>query len=235
MAAGNSGKRRTTTRKKTTASRKTTAKRKEENAFIRDEVTVLILFAVSVLLLISNFGVGGAAGSFVSGVMFGIFGIFAYILPVVLFLVTAFSISNRDNTIAVVKAAAMVMAGILLCAAFELIFGEKDGAGTVTAFYTYASEHKTGGGAVGGLLIFLTQTLGKQGVDAHADAHGEADQQVLDGEGQRQRRHRALRHLRNVDAVHHVVKRLHQHGYDHGQRHVGDQLPDGHDAHFVFL
>ena len=70
MAAGNSGKRRTTTRKKTTASRKTTAKRKEENAFIRDEVTVLILFAVSVLLLISNFGVGGAAGSFVSGVMF---------------------------------------------------------------------------------------------------------------------------------------------------------------------
>ena len=91
------------------------------------------------------------------------------------------------------------------------------------------------GGAVGGLLIFLTQTLGKQGVDAHADAHGEADQQVLDGEGQRQRRHRALRHLRNVDAVNHVVKRLHQHGYDHGQRHVGDQLPDGHDAHFVFL
>lgn len=152
MAAGNSGKRRTTTRKKTTASRKTTAKRKEENAFIRDEVTVLILFAVSVLLLISNFGVGGAAGSFVSGVMFGIFGIFAYILPVVLFLVTAFSISNRDNTIAVVKAAAMVIAGILLCTAFELIFGEKGGAGTVTAFYTYASVHKTGGGAVGGLI-----------------------------------------------------------------------------------
>ena len=164
MAAGNSGKRRTTTRKKTTASRKTTAKRKEENAFIRDEVTVLILFAVSVLLLISNFGVGGAAGSFVSGVMFGIFGIFAYILPVVLFLVTAFSISNRDNTIAVVKAAAMVMAGILLCAAFELIFGEKDGAGTVTAFYTYASEHKTGGGAVGGLICkALTGAFGAVG------------------------------------------------------------------------
>ena len=112
MAAGNSGRRRTTTRKKTTASRKTTVKRKEENAFIRDEVTVLILFAVSVLLLISNFGVGGAAGGFVSRVMFGIFGIFAYILPIVLFLVTAFSISNRDNTIAAVKAAAMVIAGL---------------------------------------------------------------------------------------------------------------------------
>ena len=160
MAAGNSGRRRTTTRKKTTASRKTTVKRKEENAFIRDEVTVLILFAVSVLLLISNFGVGGAAGGFVSRVMFGIFGIFAYILPIVLFLVTAFSISNRDNTIAAVKAAAMVIAGMLLCAVFELVFGKKDGAGTVTAFYTYASQHKSGGGALGGLICkVLTLSL----------------------------------------------------------------------------
>ena len=91
------------------------------------------------------------------------------------------------------------------------------------------------GGAVGGLLISLSQALGKQGVDAHADAHGKADQQILDGEGQGQRRHRAFRHLGNVDAVHHVVKRLHQHGDDQGQRHVGDQFPDGHNAHFVFL
>ena len=91
------------------------------------------------------------------------------------------------------------------------------------------------GGAVGGLLIFLPQALGKQGVDAHTDAHGKADQQILNGEGQGQCRHRALRHLRNVDAVHHVVKRLHQHGYDHRQRHIGDQFPHGHDAHFVFL
>ncbi|MGN8800106.1 DNA translocase FtsK 4TM domain-containing protein [Candidatus Merdisoma sp. HCP28S3_D10] len=164
MASGTSGKRRTTTRKKTTASRKTTAKRKEENAFIRDEVTVLILFAVSILLLISNFGVGGAAGSFVSGIMFGLFGIFAYILPVVLFLVTAFSISNRDNTIAAVKVGAMVIAGVLLCAAFQLLFGEKDGVGTITAFYTYASEHKTGGGALGGLICkALTGAFGLVG------------------------------------------------------------------------
>ena len=41
-----------------------------------------------------------------------------------------------------------------------------------------------------------------------------ADQQVLDGEGQATAPVTALsRHLRNVDAVHHVVKRLHQHGY----------------------
>lgn len=153
MASGTSGRRRTSAKKKTTAaSRKAAQKKREDTAFIRDEVQILILFAVSVLLLISNFGIGGAAGSFVSGVMFGLFGIFAYVLPIGLFLITAFSISNRENTIAVVKAAAMGAAFFLLCGIAQLVSGEKDGAGTAKAFYTYSVEHKTGGGFFGGML-----------------------------------------------------------------------------------
>ena len=148
MAAGNSGKRRTTARKKTASGKSRTSARKkqEENALIRDEIKVLILFAISILLLVSNFGIGGAAGSLVSGVMFGLFGLFAYILPVVLFLVTAFTISNRDNPIAAVKVAAMVVAGFLLCTVFQLLGGEKNGAETAAAFYTYAAAHKAGEG-----------------------------------------------------------------------------------------
>ena len=124
MASGASGRRRTSTKKRTAAaSKKAAAKRREETAFIRDEILVLILFAVSVLLLISNFGIGGAAGGFVSGVMFGLFGFFAYVLPVGLFLVTAFSISNRENTIAVIKAVAVGVAFFLLCGAALLVSG----------------------------------------------------------------------------------------------------------------
>ncbi len=156
MASGTSGKRRTNTQKKTTktntVSKRTAAKKQAETEFIRDEVKVLILFAVSVLLLISNFGIGGAAGAFVSGIMFGLFGLFAYILPVVLFLVAAFSISNRENTIAAVKVAAMIVAGLLLCAVLQLINGEKDSLGTFAAFYAYSAEKKLGGGALGGLI-----------------------------------------------------------------------------------
>ena len=149
MASGTSGRGRTSTKKKTTAaSRKAAQKKREDTAFIRDEVQILILFAVSVLLLISNFGIGGAAGGFVSSVMFGLFGIFAYILPIGLFLITAFSISNRENTIAVVKAAAMGIAFFLLCGIAQLVTGEKNGAGTAKAFYAYSVEHKTGGGTV---------------------------------------------------------------------------------------
>ena len=99
MAAGTTKKRQTTSRKHTTG-KKTAAKKHQQDTMIRKEILILGLFAVSVLLLISNFGVGGFVGGFVSGVMFGIFGLFAYVLPVVLFLVTAFSISNRENTIA---------------------------------------------------------------------------------------------------------------------------------------
>ena len=114
MASGTSGRRRTTTRKKTAASsRKTAAKRKEENAFIRDEIKILLLFALSVLLLLSAFGVGGAAGDAVSGVLFGLFGLFAYVLPIGLFFVAAFSISNKANTIAAVQGGAMIAAGFL--------------------------------------------------------------------------------------------------------------------------
>lgn len=153
MASGTSGKRRTGSQKKTSAaSKKAALKKQEETEFIRDEILVLILFAVSVLLLISNFGIGGAAGGFVSSVMFGLFGLFAYILPVGLFLITAFSISNRENTIASIKAAAMGVAFFLLCAIAQLISGEKDGAGTAKAFYSYAAEHKAGGGFFGGMI-----------------------------------------------------------------------------------
>ena len=88
----------------------------------------------------------------VRNVLFGLFGVFAYILPIVLFFVTAFSISNKDNTIAAVKGAAMIAAGFLLCALFQLIGGEKGDAGSVWAFYTFSSEHRAGGGFFGGLI-----------------------------------------------------------------------------------
>ena len=173
MASGNSGSRRATTRKKTAVSKKTggrntgkraAAKRREEDAFIRDEVIVLVLFAVSILLLLSNFGIGGAAGNLVSSLMFGLFGVFAYVLPVVLFLVTAFSISNRDNTIAAVKVGAMIVAGFLLCALFQLVGGAKDDISTAADFYAYSAEHKTGGGFFGGIICkVLTGAFGTVG------------------------------------------------------------------------
>jgi len=42
------------------------------------------LQAISILLFISNFGIGGAIGNAVSSFFFGVFGLIAYIFPVVI-------------------------------------------------------------------------------------------------------------------------------------------------------
>lgn len=94
------------TKKKSTAGRKTTrkktpsAKKRQKQAYNRElvtEITILITLAVSVLLVISNFDIGGKVGTVISQFFFGLFGWMAYLFPVVLFMGTAFAIANYDN------------------------------------------------------------------------------------------------------------------------------------------
>ena len=55
---------------------------KNQNSGIEREIGLVVLLLVCVFLFVSNFGVGGAIGKFLSGVLFGLFGLFAYLLPV---------------------------------------------------------------------------------------------------------------------------------------------------------
>ena len=57
---------------------------------IRGEIIILGLLAVCILLVLSNFGLGGIVGKTVSSVVFGIFGFMAYFLPFILFGAVAF-------------------------------------------------------------------------------------------------------------------------------------------------
>ena len=95
-----------TRKKKSTAGRKTTrkktpsAKKRQKQAYNRElvtEITILITLAVSVLLVISNFDIGGKVGTVISQFFFGLFGWMAYLFPIVLFMGTAFAIANYDN------------------------------------------------------------------------------------------------------------------------------------------
>lgn len=90
-------------------------------------------------------------------------------------------------------------------------------------------------GAVRLGLVALAQALGQQGVDAHTGAHRHGDHQILHRKGQRHGVQRILAQLCHKDAVHHIVKRLDQHGYDNGDRHGQQQPVFRHDPHFVFL
>ena len=88
---------------------------------------------------------------------------------------------------------------------------------------------------VGFLLVFLAQAFAQQGVHTHADAGGKADLHILHRECQGQCRHGAFRNLSHIDTVHHIIKRLYQHGDDHGQCHIDHQFSYRHHTHFVFL
>lgn len=116
--------------KKKSTSKKTTRKttKKTGENFVIDEIIIWIVLAVSILLLISNFGFGGTLGASASAFLMESFGAGAYLVPFLLFGVTAFLVSNKHNRIAYWKSGAAVICFLILCGLFELI---SDAGGTV--------------------------------------------------------------------------------------------------------
>lgn len=147
------GKRKSSSGRKTSG-RKTNSGRKKndiQQENFTEEVILWVILAISILLFISNFGIGGAIGNAVSSFFFGIFGLIAYIFPVVLVIGTFFAASNKGNRIAAVKIAAAVFFVLFLCMFIEIVRCGTETAGAADA-YQYCSVHKIGGGFLGGLL-----------------------------------------------------------------------------------
>lgn len=88
------------TKKKSTRQRTSKNERmkqmEREDTFVR-EITLWVIVAVSALLFISNFGIGGKVGGAVSGFLFGLFGMLQYIMPLALLAGSFFLVSNRGN------------------------------------------------------------------------------------------------------------------------------------------
>ena len=122
---------------------------------IRGEIIILGLLAVCILLVLSNFGLGGIVGKTVSSVVFGIFGFMAYFLPFILFGAVAFGISNKGNSHAYIKLGAVDALFLILCGMIELLFHPYDKNATLFSYYVASSEHKNAGGFAGGCLIRL--------------------------------------------------------------------------------
>lgn len=126
------------------SSRKPTKKKKTEQSFLQDEVIIWLTLAVSLLLILSNFGLGGWIGDEVSYFFSGIFGLITYIIPFALFGIAAFLVSNKENVSAYIKVAAGIVFLILACTFLELV------------------DHK--GGSLGkSIAKILTPTIGTAG------------------------------------------------------------------------
>lgn len=95
----------------------------EENSFILTEVAIIAVFALSVLLFLSNFHLCGVVGDFCREAMLGTFGKLGYLFPVLLCVGSCFYLSNRGNRRAVMKLAASAVTLLALCGLAQLIFG----------------------------------------------------------------------------------------------------------------
>ena len=101
----------------TTAKKNNTKKTNQKNTqnSFADEIKIWITLAVSILILISNFGFGGFIGETIASFLSKVFGICSYLIPFLLFGAVAFIISNRGNTAAYIKVTASVFLLIFLC------------------------------------------------------------------------------------------------------------------------
>ena len=159
MAAGNRKTSNNRNRNKSNTTSRNRQTKKERMAEIekaeafRTEVILWIIVAVSLLLFISNMGFGGVVGRGVSHVLFGLFGLMAYVLPVLLLVGSFFAVSNKGNMHASVKLVAGTAFAVFMCMFMSLAISSGEVLDPLQAF-TYCADRKNGGGIIGGFLAF---------------------------------------------------------------------------------
>ena len=110
-------------------------------------------------------------------------------------------------------------------------FGQEDAEKRHQRPAAEGEENRRAADAPGLFRIPAAQGAGHQCAHAHARAGAQADQDILGREGQGQGRETVLRHLSHIDAVHHVIQRLDEHGEHHRHRHLQQELSLRHLAH----
>lgn len=134
------------------------------NPMLFYEIFLWLMLAFSVFLFISFFGIGGFVGEAVSVFFFGCFGVLAYLLPFVLFFITAFLISNRKSHIAKIKAASAGGLYLVACGIMELLLLGYTQGHDLMEYYEAGAQYHTGGGLVGGAFVtFFCPAIGMVG------------------------------------------------------------------------
>lgn len=200
--------------------RKNTQKKAQEKSFLGDEILIWGALAVSILLLISNFGFGGAVGGFVSAILMDIFGWVAYVVPFVLFGAVAFIVSNKGNFAAYFKAVSAILLMVLACTLAELI---KEEGGIVGG--TLASLMIPAFGTVGTYVVVLILMIicavivtGKSALKGVKSHGGKAYTKAREDAARRQEAARARKREREEEKMAYIA--AHKAGMKRSERHV---------------
>ena len=134
--------------KNTRNAKKPTAMEQEVGKF-QTEIIIFVILAACVILMASNFGVGGFVGDAISNFWMGLM---AYLFPIVFFLEAAFILINRTNRLAYKKLAAAFVMFLFMCGAAQLLTDGYMKSTTLLDYFSLSADYKTGGGLIGGAI-----------------------------------------------------------------------------------
>lgn len=121
------------------------------------EISLIVLFALMVLLFLCNFGIIGSFGNALSKILFGLFGILAYIAPIAAYVAYAFGTVNIGNPVAKRKIISGIILFFLIGIIFELMSGfvGPDTEYNFVNIFKNCSDNRKGGGIISGSLAFV--------------------------------------------------------------------------------
>lgn len=143
-------------RKTTSTKAKKRPVRNEVDVAVKNEVALIIIFAAAIFIFLCVVNlIHGAAADGIRNIMFGLFGLLAYVIPIIIFLGFAFGISNKGNTVAIIKMVSAVVLIFLAGIVSYMIMKQDDmltqGA-LITSLYQTSSTYKAGGGVIFGII-----------------------------------------------------------------------------------
>ncbi|MBQ7615185.1 MAG: DNA translocase FtsK 4TM domain-containing protein [Butyrivibrio sp.] len=140
-------------------SRQTRRVQEEELDYsLKSELIVIAMVALTVFLFLCNFGICGAFGNAVSGVLFGLFGFTAYFAPVVALAAVAIGVANFYSSASRRKIISGVVLFFIIGMVADLIVGRPQSSDSynIVNIFTESSSGRNGGGVFAGSLAYLT-------------------------------------------------------------------------------
>ena len=118
------------------------------------EMVLWASILIGLLIFVGNIGYGGVIGGAISGFFFGIFGLLAYIIPIIIVITAFFVVANWGNSRASRRLGFALLITCCSCLTLELLTHEAEYIEPTLAF-SYGYENKSGGGFIGALFAGL--------------------------------------------------------------------------------
>ena len=125
---------------------------------LRSEITVIAAVALTIFLFLCNFGICGKFGDAVSNILFGLFGLTAYIAPIVALVSVVIGIANFGSSASIRKIVSGIVLFLLAGIMADLLTGRPQVAEgyDIASIFTASSQARNGGGFFAGTLAYFS-------------------------------------------------------------------------------